>query len=58
MYQVQDESNDTSSALQPLLVVATNTGSVKVSPVKPCLEEVNPRAANADQVRLLYFFSR
>ncbi|XP_024382645.1 uncharacterized protein [Physcomitrium patens] len=50
VYQVQDESNDTSSALQPLLVVATNTGSVKVSPVKPCLEEVNPRAANADQM--------
>ena len=28
VYQVQDESNDTSSMLQPLLVVGTETDSV------------------------------
>ena len=50
VYQVQDESNDRSSALQPLLVVATKTGSVEVSPVKSSLEEFNPAAANAEQV--------
>jgi hypothetical protein len=50
VYQVQDESNDRSSALQPLLVVATKTGSVEVHLVKSSLEEFNPAAANAEQV--------
>jgi hypothetical protein len=53
VYQVQGESSDTSSSLQPLLVVATKTGSTEVSPVRSSLEEVNPAAANAEQVRLM-----
>lgn len=56
VYQVQDESNDSSSILQPLLVVATKTDSVKVSPVRFSLEEVNSAAANAEQVRFMCIF--
>ncbi|KAG0631758.1 hypothetical protein M758_1G277400 [Ceratodon purpureus] len=51
VYQVQDESNDTSAMLQPLLVVATKTDSVEVSPVRSSLEEFNPAAANAEQMK-------
>lgn len=51
VYQVQGESSDTSSSLQPLLVVATKTGSTEVSPVRSSLEEVNPAAANAEQMK-------
>ena len=56
VYEVQDESNDTSSILQPLLVVATKTDLPEVSPVRSSLEEVNPAAANAEQVWLMCIF--
>lgn len=52
VYQVKEDTTDT-AVLQPLLVVATKTGSVEDSPVKSFLEVINPTATNADQVRAL-----
>jgi len=52
VYQVKEDTTYT-AVLQPLLVVATKTVSVEVSPVKSFLEVTNPTAANAEQVRIL-----
>lgn len=50
MHQVQDESSDTSSFLQPLLIVATKSNLPDVSLVKSSLQSLNPAAPNLEQV--------
>lgn len=53
MHHIQEDPNEATAELQPLLVVAMKNDSPEVLLVKSSVLSHNPAAANAEQVTLV-----